>query len=67
MKRLLTIALAALLSLGIASVSLAQDGAAAGGKAPAGDAGAKAPKKHKKSGKKHKKSKKQEGSADTAK
>ncbi len=66
MKRLLTLVLVAMLSLGIASVSLAQEGTA-GGKAPAADAGAKAPKKHKKSGKKHKKGKKKEGAADEAK
>lgn len=55
MKRLMTFALVALLSLGVASVSLAQ--APAGGQA-AGDATSKAGKKHKahkKSGKKHKK------------
>lgn len=53
MKRLMTFALVALLSLGVASMSLAQ-GQAAG----AGETGGKAPKEHKthkKSGKKHKK------------
>ncbi len=56
MKRLMTFALVALLSLGVASVSLAQ-GQPAGGQA-AGEATPKAGKKHKehkKSGKKHKK------------
>ncbi len=52
MKRLLTLTLAVLLSVGIASVSWAAD-EPAGGSAPAGDTGAKAPKKHKKHGKKH--------------
>jgi len=56
------LALVALLSLGIASASLAQD---AGGKAPAADQGAKAPKKHKKQhSKKHKKSNKKKEGAD---
>ncbi len=55
MKRLLTLALVVLLSVGVASVSWAED--AAGGAAPAGDTGAKTSKKHKKQGKKHKKSK----------
>lgn len=67
MNRLLTLALVALLSLGIASVSLAQEGGAAGGQAPAAEQGAKAPKKHKKHAKKHKKGKKKEGQADDMK
>ena len=54
MKRLLMLALVAVLSLGIASVSVAQE--AAGGKAPAAE-GTKAPKKHTKQAKKHKKHK----------
>ena len=59
MKRLLTLALVALLSLGIASVSLAQEGT--GDEAPA-QQGVKTPTKHKKQGKKqgkkHRKGKK---------
>jgi hypothetical protein len=59
MKRLLTLALVALLSLGVASVSLAQ-----GGGTETAPAATKAPKKHKKHGKKHKKGKKTEGQAE---
>jgi len=60
MKRLMTFMLAALLSLGVASVSLAQEGAAggqpAGSDQPAAKAKTKSGKKHgKKSGKKGKK------------
>jgi hypothetical protein len=60
MKRLFMLMLIAVLSFGIASVTLAED---AGGKAPAADAGTQAPKKHKKHAKKHKKSAKKEGQA----
>jgi hypothetical protein len=67
MKRLLTLVLVALLSLGVASVSLAQEGGAAGGQAPA-EQGAKTPTKHKKKhAKKHKKGKKKEAPADEMK
>ena len=62
MKRLMTLVLAALLSLGVVSLSLAQEAAPAGGQPGAGEAAqagkaTKAPKKKhaKKSGKKHKK------------
>ena len=62
MKRLMTLVLAALMSLGVASVSLAQEAAPAGGQPAAGEAppAGKATKKHakkhaKKSGKKSKK------------
>jgi hypothetical protein len=63
MKRLTTLVLAALLSLGVVSLSLAQEAPAAGGQpaaageaAQAGKATKKPKKKHaKKSGKKHKK------------
>lgn len=61
MKKLMTLALVALLSLGIASVSWAQEGAPAGGQAAGGEMKAgKAEKKHKaKKKKKHKKGKKE--------
>ncbi len=65
MKRLMTLVLAALLSLGVVSLSLAQEAPPAGGQPAAGEAAqagkvTKTPKKKhaKKSGKKHKKSKK---------
>ena len=61
MKKLMTLALVALLSLGVASVSWAQEGAAggpAGGEAKA----SKTPKKHK-AKKKHKKGKKDDAAA----
>jgi len=67
MKRLMTFALAALLSLGVASVSLAQEGAAGG--QPAGtEQPAKAKSKSgKKHGKKKGKSKKKGSSAEEMK
>lgn len=66
MKRLMTFVLAALLSLGVVSLSLAQEAAPAGGQPAAGGAAqtGKATKKHKKHAKKsHKKSKKQQAPA----
>ncbi len=68
MKRLMTFVLVALLSLGVASVSLAQEAGAAGSQAGGEAQGAKATKKHKKKhAKKHKKGKKKEGQAEEMK
>jgi hypothetical protein len=64
MKRLMTFVLIALLSLGVASVSLAQQGGAApaGGEQAPAKAEKKAAKKHaKKHKKKHKKGEQKEG------
>ena len=68
MKRLTMAVLAALLSLSVASIGLAQEGGAAGGQ-PAGQAqSSKTPKKSKKKhGKKHKKGKKTPAPAEGSK
>ncbi len=63
MKRLMMVALAALFSLSIASISLAQEGGAAGGQ-PAGESTKPAKKSKKHHGKKHKKGKKTPGPAE---
>lgn len=65
MKRLMTLMLVALLSLGIASISVAQEGAAAGAQPGASQTPHHKGKKHKKKGA-HKGSKKKKGAAPAA-
>jgi len=64
MKRLGTLVLAALLSVGIASVGLAQEAGMTGGHGTEAQASGKAPKKHKKHAKSHKKGKHTAGHAE---
>lgn len=70
MKRLMTFVLFAVLSLGVASVSLAEEGGSMGGQAAGGEMqhSGKTTKKHKKKHeKKHKKSKTKEAPAEEVK